>query len=147
MTSPTAPLPVGLQRVVDDFASVPSDLRVEVLVEYADKVPPLPSRYTDEHDRMEEVTECQTPFFLATEVADDGTVSLWFDCPPAAPTQRGFAGILREGLEGAAVDEVLAVPGDFHRDMGLAEAISPLRLRGLDAILARLKRQLRERTS
>jgi cysteine desulfuration protein SufE len=78
-------------------------------------------------------------------VAADGTVTLNFDCPPQAPTTRGFAGILHAGVDGAHVDEVLAVPGDFHHGMGLAEVISPLRLRGMDAILFRLRRQLAAR--
>lgn len=142
MTSASAPLPARLQEVVDDFAFVPAELRIEVLVEYSDKVPPLPARFADDPAQMEEVTECQTPFFLATEVGDDGRVSLWFDCPPEAPTTRGFAGILATGLGDATVEEVLAVPDDFYERMGLGEAISPLRLRGLDAILRRLKRQL-----
>jgi hypothetical protein len=47
------------------------------------------------------------------------------------------------GLDGATVDEVLAVPADIADHLGLAQAISPLRLRGMGAILARLQRQVR----
>ena len=71
-------------------------------------------------------------------------VTTWFDCPPEAPTTRAFAGILAEGLAGATADEVLAVPDDLYQRMGLSQAISPLRVRGGNAILARLKRQVRE---
>ena len=77
----------------------------------------------------------------------DKTVSTVFDCPPEAPTTRAFAGILAEGLAGASAEEVLAVPDDLYQRMGLAQAISPLRVRGGTAILARLKRQVREQIS
>jgi cysteine desulfuration protein SufE len=137
-------LPENLAKVVNDFAAAPMELRIELLVEHADKVLPLPPHLAGHPERMEQVVECQTPFFLATEVDDEARVTLWFDCPPEAPTTRGFAGILVAGLDGARVEEVLAVPDDFHHRMGLAEAISPLRLRGMDAILRRLKHQLAE---
>ena len=136
--------PPKLQRIVELFAGAPKDLRLEALLEYSRKVPSLPPHLEGNRDAMEQVEECQTPFFLATEVDDDGRVHLWFDCPPEAPTTRGFAGILSAGLEGATVEEVLAVPNDFYNDMGLAEAISSMRLRGMSAILGHLKRQVRE---
>ena len=138
-------LPVALENVVNDFAAAPLELRIDLLVEYSDAVPELPEHLAADRSQLEEVVECQTPFFLATEVDDQDRVTIWFDAPPQAPTTRGFAGILWEGLNGATVDEVLAVPNDFHHQLGLAEAISSLRLQGMDAILFRLKRQLSER--
>ena len=135
-------LPLGLRKVVDDFAAAPLEMKIDLLVEYTGKVPPLPAHLAEHPERLEQVEECQTPFFLATEVDEEDRVTVWFDCPPEAPTTRGFAGVLSEGLNGATVDEVLAVPSDFHHDLGLAAAISPLRLRGMDAILARLKRNV-----
>ena len=135
-------MPPPLQEVVDDFATSPVELRIELLIELGDRVPPLPDHLADHPERFEQVEECQTPFFLAAEVDDERRAWLWFDCPPQAPTTRGFAGILSAGLHGVDADAVLAVPDDFHHQMGLAEAISPLRLRGMDAILRRLKRQL-----
>ncbi|HET9769658.1 MAG TPA: SufE family protein, partial [Acidimicrobiia bacterium] len=121
----------------------PKDLRLQALLEYSRKVPPLPDRLAGHREAMEQVVECQTPFFLATEVEPDRTVKLWFDVPAEAPTTRGFAGILREGLEGATADEVLGTPDDFYDELGLSEVISNLRLRGMSAILFRLKRQVR----
>lgn len=93
---------------------------------------------------MERVVECQTPFFLSTEVGTDGRVKVWFDVPAEAPTTRGFAGILASGLDGSTAAEILATPDTFYEGMGLAEVISGLRLRGMSAILFRLKRQVRE---
>ncbi len=137
-------LPEKLSRIVDLFAGAPKDLRLQALLEYSRKVPPLPERLAGHREAMEQVVECQTPFFLATEVGDDRTVRLFFDVPAEAPTTRGFAGVLWSGFEGAAADEILATPDDFYDKMGLAEVISSLRLRGMSAILFRLKRQVRE---
>jgi cysteine desulfuration protein SufE len=141
------PLPDRLQAVVDDFAAAPMELKIDLLVEYTTRVPPLPAHLADRPDALERVAECQTPFFLATEVDGDGRVRVWFDCPPEAPTTRGFAGVLTEGLTGATVEEVLAVPIDFHHAMGLGAVISPLRLRGMDAILRRLQRNVAEQVA
>ena len=138
------PVPPRLQEIVESFASAPRELRVQALLDYSRRVPPLPSRFAEHRDRLEQVVECQTPFFLATEVDADGGVQLWFDCPPEAPTVRGFAGILHEGLAGESVESVLRVPPDFYTRMGLSEIVSVLRLRGMSAILARLQRQLLE---
>lgn len=137
---PTTP---ALQRIVDLFGSAPKDLRLQALLEYSRKVPPLPERYTDHPELLEQVPECQTPFFLATEVDPDHRVNLHFQVPAEAPTTRGFAGILYSGLNGATAEEVLETPDDFYMKMGLGEAISSLRLRGMGAILGRLKRQVK----
>jgi cysteine desulfuration protein SufE len=91
------------------------------------------------------VPECQSPLFLAVEVEPDATVHLFFAAPPEAPTTRGFAGILHAGLDGLSADEVLATPGEFSSQLGLQDLVSPLRLRGIAAMLARIKRQIRDR--
>ena len=136
-------MPEKLATIVEEFASAPRDVVLEMLLEFSDAVRPLPAEMAG-HQGMEQVPECQTPFFLKAEVTAQRTVDLWFDCPPEAPTTRAFAGILAEGLAGATADEVLAVPGDLYQRMGLAAAISPLRVRGGTAILNRLQRQVRE---
>jgi cysteine desulfuration protein SufE len=39
---------------------------------------------------------------------------------------------------------VLATPPEFSSQLGLADLVSPLRLRGMAAMLSRIKRQVRE---
>jgi cysteine desulfuration protein SufE len=136
-------MPQKLADIVDEFASAPRDVVLEMMLEYSDAVPPLPAELAS-HVGMEQVPECQTQFFLKADVQSDGTVRTHFDCPPEAPTTRAFAGILAEGLAGASAGEIVAVPDDLYARMGLAQAISPLRIRGGTAILARLKRQIRD---
>ena len=136
-------MPPKLAEIVDEFASAPRDVVLEMLLEFSDAVRPLPPEFAG-HTGMEQVPECQTPFFLRAEVQPDDTVVSYFDCPPEAPTTRAFAGILSEGLAGATTQEILGVPDDLYARMGLSQAISPLRIRGGTAILGRLKRQIRE---
>jgi cysteine desulfuration protein SufE len=136
-------MPPKLAEIVEEFASAPKDVVLEMLLEFSDEVQPLPPELVG-HEGMEQVPECQTQFFLKAEVQPDDTVSTYFDCPPEAPTTRAFAGILNEGLAGAKTAEILAVPDDLYAKMGLGTAISPLRIRGGTAILGRLKRQVRE---
>ena len=115
---------------------------MEALLDFSRRVPPLP----DDIDAgsLEQVHECQTPFFLLTRVGDDGATNMFFQAPPESPTVRGFAGLLLGGLDGEQAVDILAVPDDFFYGMGLEEVVTPLRLRGMGAILARMKRQIRQ---
>jgi cysteine desulfuration protein SufE len=60
---------------------------------------------------------------------------------------RGFAGILFEGLNGASPEAIAAVPSDLYQRLGLHKVLSPLRLRGLTALLSRMKRNAQELAS
>jgi cysteine desulfuration protein SufE len=136
---------MGLPSRLDQIATVlrdsPKDFRIEALLDFSRRVPPLPDDIVAEG--LEQVHECQTPFFLATRVDADHRVRMFFDAPPESPTVRGFAGILLAGLDGEQAETILAVPDEFFYGMGLEEVVTPLRLRGMGAILARLKRQIR----
>jgi cysteine desulfuration protein SufE len=136
-----AAMPAKLEGIVKMFKSLPRNMRLQALLEYSRKLPALPEEYQGHPERMEQVPECVSPFFLATEVQDGG-VRMYFDVPPEAPTVRGFAGILSEGLGGERPQDVLNVPDTFYFDMGLQELITPNRLNGMHAILRRLKNQV-----
>ena len=145
----TSPLPPRLAELVDEFSEVGPKDRLQLLLELSQELPELPERYADAAGSMEQVHECQSPLFLAVEVDDDADrrVHLFFSAPPEAPTTRGFASILRTGLDGEPATEVLAVPDDFYVALGLAQAVSPLRLRGMAAMLARIKNRVRAATT
>jgi cysteine desulfuration protein SufE len=136
-------LPPKLAELVDDFAEVGVKDRLQLLLELSQELPELPERYAEHRDAMEPVPECQTPLFLAVEIDPEQTVHLFFDAPAEAPTTRGFASIMYNGLDGEHADTVLGVPNDFYLALGLGEAVSPLRLRGMAAMLARIKNRVR----
>jgi cysteine desulfuration protein SufE len=136
-----------LQEIAEDFVSLPDGDRLQLLLEFSRELPALPARFAEHHDLLEAVPECQTPLFLAVEVDADAIVHLFFDAPLEAPTTRGFAGILHAGLDGLTAGEVLDTPAEFSSQLGLQDLVSPLRLRGMAAMLARIKRQVREQSS
>ncbi len=148
-----SPLPAAMQEIADDFAELLAPQRLELLLEFSEGLPDLPERYAGRLGEMEQVHECQSPIFLAVEVADEPVdqpgeraVHLYFSAPAEAPTTRGFAGILSEGLDGLTAAEVLAVPEDAPYRFSLGEAVSPLRLRGMVGMLSRIKRQVALKT-
>ncbi|MGN6599242.1 MAG: SufE family protein, partial [Actinomycetes bacterium] len=78
---------------------------------------------------------------------DARLVHVFMDAPAEAPTTRGFASILAQGLDGEAADVVASVPDDFYTRLGITDLVSPLRIRGMAAMLSRVKRQVREQTA
>jgi SufE protein probably involved in Fe-S center assembly len=139
-------LPSALATTRDDFLALEQHERLQLLLEFANELPELPERYADHPDLLERVEECQSPVFIFVEVVD-GIVHLHATAPKEAPTTRGFASILVQGLAGLTVQEVLDVPDDYPLTLGLTEAVSPLRIRGMSALLGRTKRQVREKTA
>ncbi|HWH97017.1 MAG TPA: SufE family protein [Pseudolysinimonas sp.] len=139
-------LPLALASIRDDFLALEQHERLTLLLEFANELPELPPKYADHPDLLERVEECQSPVFIFVDV-DDGIVNLHASAPREAPTTRGFASILAQGLAGLTVREVLDVPDDYPLTLGLTEAVSPLRIRGMSGLLGRTKRQVREKTA
>jgi len=138
-------LPAALAEIRTDFRELGIKDRLQLLLEFSNELPELPEQYQDHPDLFERVEECQSPVFIFVEIDDERVVHLWATAPKEAPTTRGFASILVQGLAGLTVDEVLAVPDDYPSDLGLTEAVSPLRIRGMTALLGRTKRQIRDK--
>jgi cysteine desulfuration protein SufE len=132
-------LPPKLQEIVDDFASMTREEKLETLIAYAESFPPLPDWLKEERAKMEPVPECMTPVFLFGEKQPDGGILFHFDIPPQSPTVRGLASILGNGLNGSKPEEIIAVPADFYTPMKLEEAISHQRINGFTGVLAHMK--------
>ncbi|HVN14704.1 MAG TPA: SufE family protein [Anaerolineales bacterium] len=132
-------LPIKLQEIVDDFATMSREEKIEMLIGYAESLPPLPDHLKEARSKMDPVPECMTPVFLLAEKRPDGGVEFYFDIPPESPTVRGLASILYHGLNGLKPEEILSVPVDFFVPMNLQEAISQQRINGFIGVLAHMK--------
>lgn len=133
------PLPPKLQEIVDDFASMSREEKIETLIAYSESLPAIPERLKNQRDKMDDVPECMTPVCLLSEKQPDGGITYYFDIPPQSPTVRGLASVLASGLNGSTPEEILSVPGDFFTAMNLQEAISQQRINGFIGVLAHMK--------
>lgn len=139
-------LAAAAKELADDFNAISLKDRLQLLLEFSDQLPELPERYREHPDLLERVDECQSPVYLFVEV-EGSLANIFITAPKEAPTTRGFAGILHELLDGKNVEDVLAFDDDFPSTLGLLEAVSALRLRGMAGMLRRIKRQVREKSA
>jgi cysteine desulfuration protein SufE len=105
-------IPNRLQEIIEDFQACKRREKVELLLEYSEKLPPLPAWLKDCQDHMDKVEECMIPVFVFAEQTCAG-MFFHFDIPAESPTIRGFAALLCEGLDGASPHDILQVPADF----------------------------------
>lgn len=131
-------LPQKLQEIIDDFGMAEKQEKIELLIQYAESLPALPEWLYAERDKMDAVPECMTPVHVFGEKKDD-KLTFHFDIPPQAPTVRGLASILANGLSGSTPEEIIALPADFYLQMNLQDVISHQRLNGFMGILAHMK--------
>jgi len=131
-------LPPRLQEIVEDFSYCEGQEKLEVLLEFAESLQPLPDWLEGKKQDMDEVHECMTPVFIYPEKRD-GRLYYHFDIPPESPTVRGFAAIMQQGLDGCTPEEITAVPDMFYLQMGLQQVLSGQRLNGITAMLRHIK--------
>ena len=130
-----------LEEIIEELSQADRQERIDLLLDFAKSLPPLPDRLAAHKDASHRVEECQSPVYLFVEIHGQ-RVSLWADAPMEAPTVRGFVSMLLEGLQGATGEEILQVPGDLVQRCGLAEILGMLRVRGLTGVLRRVKAEV-----
>jgi cysteine desulfuration protein SufE len=142
-----AVLPESLAAIRDEFLELPESDRLQLLLEFSNELPDVPARYEGHPELAERVAECQSPVYIILDVDAEGRVEMHATAPKEAPTTRGFASILAQGITGLSPDAVLAIPDDFPQSIGLTRAVSPLRIAGMTGMLIRAKRQVRAKVA
>jgi cysteine desulfuration protein SufE len=130
-----------LDSIAAELTGCDRQERIELLLDYAKSLPPLPDRLAAHKDASHRVEECQSPVYLFVELSGD-RVALYADAPIEAPTVRGFVALLLEGLNGSTVEDLLAAPANFVERCGLPEILGMLRVRGLTGVLRRIKAEV-----
>lgn len=132
-----------IQEIINQFQSLDYSFRLDMLLDYAEKLPELPDKYQAAREAgLNRIHECQTPVYLWVDVADD-RVNLFADVAEQAPTVKGFVSILVRTLSGLSPEEILKTPDDLLFKLGVGQHIGMLRVQGLSSILPQIKRQIR----
>jgi cysteine desulfuration protein SufE len=132
-------VPKRLEAIIAEFAELEPQERLELLLDFANNLPRLPPEYEARKQAGENrVHECMTPVYLWIEV-EGGLVRIRADVAEEAPTVKGFVSVLAEAFGGARPEEVLQAPRDLLARLGLQQALGMTRMRGLSAILNRVR--------
>ncbi len=134
----TEPLPGKLGEIVEQFQWCEGREKLELLVEFAESLPPLPDWMKTRRAEMDSVPECMTPVSVLAEKVD-GHLRFHFEVPVESPLVRGLAAVMKQGLDDCSPEEILQVPNDFYYQMGLQNVLTHQRLNGFSAILAHMK--------
>jgi cysteine desulfuration protein SufE len=140
-TNTTGGIPPSIDRILRRFATLSPDMTRQALVQYANKLPPLPERLQGLDPAQYRVHECQTPVAIFPEVAD-GTMHFYADVPRESAAIRALLAMLFEALNGQPPETTLAIPPDFVRQV-MGKIGLQARENGLNAMVERLKRAAR----
>lgn len=143
MTASDKALPASIARVLDRFAAMGREEKMQSLVSHAKKLEPLPERLAVLDRAAYTVPECQTRVDLFPEV-QDGRMHFYADVNVRqSPTIAAFLSIVFGAVNGEPPETTLAIPDDFVQRMMQGLGLSA-RESGLTAMVARLKRHARE---
>jgi cysteine desulfuration protein SufE len=127
-----------LDELVSELQICDRQERIELLLDLARELPPLPAHLAGHKDDAHRVPECQSPVFLFVEM-DGRLVRIHADVPVESPTVRGFVSLLVQGLDRLTADDILATPNDLVERSGMLEILGMQRVSGLHGVLRRLK--------
>jgi cysteine desulfuration protein SufE len=134
-------IPDGIAKILRRFATLNPDMTRQALVQYANRLPPLPDRFRGLDPEQYKVHECMTPVAIFPEVVD-GRMRFHAEVPTSAPTIRALLAMLFEALNDQPPSVTLAIPADFVRQVMDKIGLGTREV-GLNAMVERLKRAAR----
>lgn len=134
-------IPPALDKILRRFATLTPDMTRQALVQYANRLPPLPERFAGLDVEQYRVHECQTPVAIFPETVD-GRMHYYADVPRESAAIRALLSLLFDALNGQPPEATLAIPPDFVRQVMGKIGLSA-REAGLNAMVERLKRAAR----
>ena len=132
-------LPDAIGKVLRRFGMMDRADKMQALVQYSQKLEPVPQRYA-EVDRSEfTVPECQTRVDIFPEV-HNGKMHFYADVNiRQSPTIAAVLAVIFSAVNDQPPEVTLAIPADFVRMLMAGMGLNA-RETGLNAIVARLRR-------
>lgn len=140
--TPAMGIPPSIDRILKRFATLSPDMTRQALVQYANKLAPLPERFQGLDAAQYRVHECQTPVAIYPEVVD-GRMHFHADVPRESAAIRALLAMLFDALNGQPPETTIAIPPDFVRQVMGKIGLSA-REAGLNAMVERLRRAARQ---
>ncbi len=133
------------EEIVREFQEADRQEMIELLIDYSEDLPEIPSRFAELADRdHNRVHECETPVFIWVEIKG-GKARIFADVPEPFPTVRGLVSVLVSAFDGLSPEQIESAPVDFISQLGLAQKLGIRRVRGLSAVYARIKNEVKRR--
>lgn len=134
-------IPPSIDRILRRFATLTPDMTRQALVQYANRLPPLPEHLAGVDLERYRVHECQTPVAIFPEFTD-GKMYYHAEVPRESAAIRALLAMIFDAVNGQPPETVLAIPPDFVRQVMGKIGLSA-REAGLTAMVDRLKRAAR----
>jgi len=118
-----------IEEIVREFQGADRQEMIELLIDYSEDLPGIPSRFAERVDRdLHQVHECETPVFIWVEI-ENGKARIFADVPEPFPTVRGLVSILVSAFDGLSPEEIETAPVDFSSQLGVAQKLGIRRVR------------------
>ncbi len=132
-----------LDEIICLFATSGPDVRMQLLLDYAERLGPLPPALHAQrmrgHNRIE---ECMTPVFLWIRQLD-GRLQVHGDAPRETPVVRGMMTVIIESLNGKPIVHGSEFPCDLLERMKLHPIIGVRRQQGLRGLIEHVRKRCR----
>jgi len=151
-----AEMPAALREVLDDFAFVDRNERVQMLLEYADRFEEVPPEVVERpYPESNHVTRCESDAYVFVKDLPDGTLKYYFAVNnPQGISAKAWAVILDDTLSGKPLEEVVKAPeeavfGVFGKDISMGKGQGLMGILNLATAFAkqRLNMPIEERRS
>lgn len=132
--------PARLEEILEEFDGLTRPERMEMLIDYSDRLPEVPERLKQEKDPDHQVHECRTPTWVYVEPSGE-SANIYVEVEESAPTIRAIADIIIEGSKNAPRRQILAIPDDIPVRV-LTPEIGMQRIYGLSGLINNIKREV-----